>query len=82
MLYACSSFHLAAITQGSNQKQPVGLALALILSGCLQLEEMVKAGAREPSPQTDRTKATHTSFGYWYTGGLKEDIFSGRHRSQ
>lgn len=51
MLYACFSFHSAAITKSSNQKQPAVLALALILSGCLQLEEMLKAGAGEPSPQ-------------------------------
>lgn len=51
MLYACFSFHSAAITKSSNQKQPAVLALALMLSGCLQLEEMLKAGAGEPSPQ-------------------------------
>lgn len=33
MLYACFSFHSAAITKSSNQKQPAVLALALILSG-------------------------------------------------
>lgn len=53
MLYACFSFHSAAITKSSNQKQPAVLALALMLSDCrcLQLEEMLKAGAGEPSPQ-------------------------------